>query len=169
MLFVAKGKALLKKAGGSTGQISHVGSPTFTVPLYIGPQCVSALVDTGANVSCIQHSVLTLVPHIRLLHSAVGNLFSASGQPIPVMGSTCVPFELDGGQFVQQFQVVLTLAYPVILSFDFLATSSYLAPIFSNTTFRTFIYRFRGNRRGDLTAGYIFPLKSGLTPGSGVL
>jgi len=45
------------------------------------------------------------------------------------------------------------------VNFDLLATSSYLAPIFSNTAFSTYIYRFNGNRRGDLTAGYTFPIK----------
>lgn len=42
---------------------------------------------------------------------------------------------------------------------DFLATSSYLAPIFSGTTFNSYVYSFKGNRRADLTAGYTFPLK----------
>ncbi len=43
---------------------------------------------------------------------------------------------------------------------DFLATSSYLAPIFDTNAlrFQTFIYRFKGNRRIDLTAGYTFSL-----------
>ena len=45
------------------------------------------------------------------------------------------------------------------VNFDFNAESSYLAPIFSNSVFSTFIYRFKGNRRGDLTAGYTFPLR----------
>jgi vitamin B12 transporter len=44
------------------------------------------------------------------------------------------------------------------VSFDLLATSSYLAPIYSNSRFTTFVYRFEGNRRGDLTAGYTFKL-----------
>lgn len=43
------------------------------------------------------------------------------------------------------------------INFDFLATSDYLAPIFSNTVFKTYVYRFDGNRRADLTAGYAFP------------
>jgi vitamin B12 transporter len=43
------------------------------------------------------------------------------------------------------------------VNFDFLATSSYLAPIFSNTTFRTFVYQFKGARRGDLSATYEIP------------
>lgn len=42
---------------------------------------------------------------------------------------------------------------------DFLATSDYLAPIFSNSTFGTYVYRFKGNRKADLTAGYTFPFK----------
>ncbi len=45
------------------------------------------------------------------------------------------------------------------VNFDLLATSNYLARMFSNSTFNTYIYRFRGNRRGDLTAGYTFGLK----------
>ena len=42
---------------------------------------------------------------------------------------------------------------------DILAASDYLAPIFSNTTFNSYVYRFDGSRRIDLTAGYTFPLK----------
>ncbi|MDH3529799.1 MAG: TonB-dependent receptor [Acidobacteriota bacterium] len=44
------------------------------------------------------------------------------------------------------------------LNFDFEATSRYLAPIFSTSAFSTYIYRFGGNRRGDLTAGYELPV-----------
>ena len=40
---------------------------------------------------------------------------------------------------------------------DVTAESSYLAPIFSNSVFSTYIYRFDGNRKMDLTAGYTFP------------
>ncbi|MGI8556208.1 MAG: hypothetical protein ACR2LT_07625, partial [Pyrinomonadaceae bacterium] len=47
------------------------------------------------------------------------------------------------------------------VNFDFLAADSYLAPIFSNTTFTTYVYRFKGNRRGDLTGGYTFLLNDG--------
>ena len=42
------------------------------------------------------------------------------------------------------------------VNFDFLSTSSYLAPIFSSVTFNSYLFRFQGNRRGDLTAGYNF-------------
>lgn len=42
------------------------------------------------------------------------------------------------------------------VNFDFLATSNYLAPIFdsNNLTFQTYIYRFDGNRKADLTGSY---------------
>ncbi|MFN2501769.1 MAG: TonB-dependent receptor domain-containing protein [Pyrinomonadaceae bacterium] len=50
------------------------------------------------------------------------------------------------------------------INFDLLATSDYIAPIFSNAVFQSYIYRFEGNRKADLTAGYTFGLgKDGLT------
>ncbi|MGB7068985.1 MAG: TonB-dependent receptor [Pyrinomonadaceae bacterium] len=45
------------------------------------------------------------------------------------------------------------------INFDMLFTSSYLAPVFSGSTFNTYVFRFKGNRRADLTSGYTFPLK----------
>ena len=45
------------------------------------------------------------------------------------------------------------------VNFDLLLASDYLAPIFSSTTFNSYVYRFRGNHRGDLTAGYNFGWK----------
>ena len=41
---------------------------------------------------------------------------------------------------------------------DLLASNSYLAPIFSNSRFNSYVFRFGGNRRADLTAGYSFRL-----------
>lgn len=59
-----------------------------------------------------------------------------------------------------QFTLVATQRYKRFwVNFDYLATSTYLAPIFSNTTFNSYIYRFQGNRKGDLTAGYTFGIK----------
>ena len=60
-----------------------------------------------------------------------------------------------------QFTLVATQRFKRLwVNFDFLATSTYLAPIFSNTSFSTYVYRFDGNRKGDLTMGYTFGLKS---------
>lgn len=60
----------------------------------------------------------------------------------------------------RQFSLVATQRFRrLTLNLDFLATSSYLAPIFSNQTFSTYIYRFEGNRKADLTGSYRIPLK----------
>ena len=59
-----------------------------------------------------------------------------------------------------QFTLVATQRFKRFwVNFDFLATSTYLAPIFSNSTFNTYVYRFAGNRKGDVTAGYTFGFK----------
>ena len=59
-----------------------------------------------------------------------------------------------------QFTLVATQRFKrAWVNFDLLASSDYLAPIFSNENFSTYVFRFKGNRRGDLTGGYNFPLK----------
>jgi vitamin B12 transporter len=45
------------------------------------------------------------------------------------------------------------------VSFDLQLTNNYLCQIFSGTRFNNYVYRFAGNRRADLTAGYTFPFK----------
>lgn len=62
------------------------------------------------------------------------------------LGIPTSQFTLNATQRIKNFWV----------NADLLASSSYLAPIFSNSMFRTYIYRFEGNRRLDLTAGYTF-------------
>ena len=60
-----------------------------------------------------------------------------------------------------QFTLVATQRFEHFwINADFVATSDYLAPIFSSTTFNSYVYRFEGNRRIDLTAGYTFPIKA---------
>jgi len=60
-----------------------------------------------------------------------------------------------------QFTLVATQRFGKNLSvnFDFLATSDYLAPIFdtNNFTFNSYVYQFKGARKGDLTARYEIP------------
>lgn len=59
-----------------------------------------------------------------------------------------------------QFTLVATQRFKrAWVSFDLLASSDYLAPLFSSQNFQSYVYRFKGNRRGDLTGGYNFPLK----------
>ncbi len=58
-----------------------------------------------------------------------------------------------------QFSVVATqyINSRFFVNFDLLVSSNYLAPIFSNSTFSTYIYRFKGNRKADFTASYEIP------------
>jgi vitamin B12 transporter len=60
-----------------------------------------------------------------------------------------------------QFTFVFTQSIKrLTLNFDFLATSSYLAPVFSNAVFDTYTYRFKGARRADVTAAYEIPMRN---------
>ncbi|HUR98873.1 MAG TPA: TonB-dependent receptor, partial [Pyrinomonadaceae bacterium] len=59
-----------------------------------------------------------------------------------------------------QFTLVVTQRIKRFwVTMDFLASNSYLAPVFSSSTFGQYTYRFEGNRRADLTAGYTFPIR----------
>ena len=62
-----------------------------------------------------------------------------------------------------QFTLVATQRFgKAWVNFDLLLTSSYLGNIFqSNFPFGSYVYRFKANRRGDLTAGYTFPFTNG--------
>jgi iron complex outermembrane receptor protein len=83
--------------------------------------------------------------------------FTNSDQRVPQLANSGIIRTL--GVPAHQFTIVATqrIYNRLSLNFDFLATDSYLAPIFSNTFFSTRIYRFRGARKADVTAGYEIP------------
>ncbi len=86
--------------------------------------------------------------------------FTNSDQRQPQVGGTGILSTL--GVPENQFTLVATQRFDRFwVNFDFLATSDYLAPISNSSTFMTYIYRFDGNRKADLTAGYTFPLRKG--------
>jgi vitamin B12 transporter len=62
-----------------------------------------------------------------------------------------------------QFTLVATQRFGRFwVNFDQLVSSGYLGNIFqSNFPFGSYVYRFKGNRRGDLTAGYTIPVENG--------
>ena len=83
--------------------------------------------------------------------------FTNSDQLVPQISGSGVIETL--GVPKHQFTLVATQRINRFwINADLLATSDYLAPIFSNTSFNSYVYRFDGNRRIDLTAGYTFPL-----------
>ena len=62
-----------------------------------------------------------------------------------------------------QFTLVATQRFGNFwMNFDLLVTGSYLGNVFqSDFPFGSFVYRFNGNRRGDLTSGYTIPFERG--------
>ena len=58
-----------------------------------------------------------------------------------------------------QFSFVATqyIGKRFFVNADFVASSDYLAPIFSGSIFQTRIYSFKGNRKADVTASYEIP------------
>lgn len=81
--------------------------------------------------------------------------FTNSDQSVPQVSGTGVRDTLG----IPKHQFTLTATQRIKrfwVNADVLAASDYLAPIFSNSTFSTYLYRFGGNRRVDLTAGYTF-------------
>ncbi|HEX6279001.1 MAG TPA: TonB-dependent receptor plug domain-containing protein [Pyrinomonadaceae bacterium] len=77
----------------------------------------------------------------------LGTRVAGSGV-VETLGVPKHQFTLTATQRVERFWV----------NADVLVASDYLAPVFSNSTFTTYLYRFGGNRRVDLTAGYTFPI-----------
>ncbi len=85
--------------------------------------------------------------------------FTNSDQRVPQVSGSGIIETL--GVPKNQFTLVATQRFKrAWVNFDFLATDAYLAPIFSNSSFQTYVYRFKGNRRADLTAGYTFPVRN---------
>ncbi|HWS55095.1 MAG TPA: TonB-dependent receptor, partial [Pyrinomonadaceae bacterium] len=82
--------------------------------------------------------------------------YTNSDQRLPVVENILRAF----GTPEHQFTLVATqrLGRRAFVNFDLAATSDYLAPVFDNRTFRTRAFRFAGNFRADLTAGYTLPL-----------
>jgi outer membrane receptor protein involved in Fe transport len=84
--------------------------------------------------------------------------FTNSDQRVPQVSGSGIINTL--GVPAHQFTFVITqrIANRLTLNFDFLATGSYLAPIFSNTIFSSRIYRFDGARKADVSANYEIPI-----------
>ncbi|MGB7207318.1 MAG: TonB-dependent receptor [Pyrinomonadaceae bacterium] len=89
----------------------------------------------------------------------VSYTYTNSDQREPQAGGTNILSTL--GVPSNQFTAVVTQRIKRFwVTFDLLATSDYLASIFdtNNVFYQTYVYRFDGNRRADLTAGYTFSL-----------
>jgi vitamin B12 transporter len=90
-------------------------------------------------------------------NSDVRNFRRLSFLPSPVVSTDKRSFGIPTHQFSATATQYITEKF--FVNFDYLATSEYLAPIFSNATFQSYTYEFKGNRKADLTASYEFGTK----------
>ena len=98
-----------------TGQILNITAGSFKVEVIINGRPVTALVDTGASVSCV---TLSLVHH-RFLTSTPFTLTATNGVPLDVRGTVPLQFSLDKRAFNFNF-AIKNLSHPLILGLDFL-------------------------------------------------
>jgi iron complex outermembrane receptor protein len=82
--------------------------------------------------------------------------FTNSDQRRPIVAGVLRSFAVPD----HQLTLVATgrIGSRVVVNFDLVASSDYLAPIFDPATFANRAYRFDGIRKGDLTASYTLPL-----------
>lgn len=87
---------------------------------------MNAMLDTGAELSCIDKSALNVLlkasagRDIKLTPST-HSLCSAHGQPMQVIGDATITFSLSGVPFTWTFVVVAGLAHRIIIGNDFLS------------------------------------------------
>jgi iron complex outermembrane receptor protein len=82
--------------------------------------------------------------------------FVNSDQRRPTVAGVLRAFAVPDHQFTLVANARLGPRFAV--NFDLVASGDYLAPIFDPATFTNRAFRFDGMRKGDLTAGYTFPL-----------
>ncbi len=88
----------------------------------------------------------------------VSYTFTNSDQRAPQVSGTGIIRTLGIPDHQFSFNATQNFGKRLTVNFDFEASSGYLVPIFSTSSFSTRIYRFDGNRRGDFTGRYALPL-----------
>lgn len=91
-------------------------------------------------------------------NSDVRNFRRVGSIPLNVASSDKRSFGIPNHQF--SFAATQYFGGNFFVNFDFIAASNYLAPIFSNSTFQSYTYKFKGNRKADLTASYEFAMNN---------
>jgi len=89
---------------------------------------VLALVDSGASKSLIaEEMVYQLGLEIKpLLQGDLAVLFSADGNPLPIMGRTQITFDIAGLKFTCDVNVVKQLNHALIVGCDILKSTGAL-------------------------------------------
>jgi len=136
-----------------------IGFANFAPDIGDTPRPFGGYVNTKGGIARGVELSSTIEP-TRSTYIFASYTFTNSDQRVPQVFGSRVLTTL--GIPEDQFTLVATQRFGNFwVNLDLLVTSSYLAPIFSNSTFNTYVYRFKGNRRGDLTAGYNFAIEKG--------
>ena len=89
--------------------------------LKIENDLMSALIDTGATISCISEKIVRLLRKSkRIQMSTRKNLWAANNRPLSVKGEIDLRLDFDGVVFHTNFQVVDSLSTGVLLGMDYL-------------------------------------------------
>ena len=152
---IARGKARLSATYFYTKLIDTIGFGNVVPDIGTTPRPFGGYLNTKGGVSRGAEFSGTVRPTTSTDLFA-SYTYTNSDQLVPQVTGSGVTRTL--GVPVNQVTLVATQRFKRFwVNLDFLGTSSYLAPIFSNDTFNTYVFRFKGARKADLTAGYTFP------------
>ena len=91
------------------------------VQVNIGKQTCSALLDSGASISCVsEHIYRRSFKNVEIEPSSYTNIVGVCGEVHRVLGQVTLPFRLDGVVLEHTFQLFEKLHHPLILGMDFL-------------------------------------------------
>lgn len=153
---LANGRATLSATYFYTKLIDTIGYGNVVPDIGTTPRPFGGYLNTKGGISRGMEFSGKFLP-ARSTDIFTSYTYTNSDQLVPQVTGSGVTRTL--GVPDHQFTMVATQRFDRFwVNFDLLATSSYLAPIFSNTTFGTYVYRFKGARKADVTAGYTLPL-----------
>lgn len=153
---LAEGRARLSATYFYTKLIDTIGYGNVVPPIGTTPRPFGGYLNTKGGISRGMEFSGKFLP-TRSTDIFTSYTYTNSDQLVPQVTGSGITRTL--GVPTNQFTVVATQRFDRFwVNFDMLATSSYLAPLFSNTTFSTYVFRYKGARKADLTGGYTLPL-----------
>ncbi|MCG8046519.1 MAG: retropepsin-like domain-containing protein, partial [Candidatus Thiodiazotropha endolucinida] len=93
------------------------------IELRVGRTCQSAMVDTGAQISCMSFAVFKrsgLSQQFELQTPDIEYILGVSGIPVKVMGTAVLPLTICKLEIQQKFYIFEKFRQPIILGVDFL-------------------------------------------------
>ena len=116
--------------------ISKQSSPLSYVQVTIANNVVHAFLDTGASISLISESLYNDLPSLKHTHlSTVTSpcVHSVSGEPLDVLGSMIIPFNMSSVQLQHTFLVIRNINHAMILGWDFCIANNVTIDISSSS------------------------------------